>query len=98
MKKLFISQPMNGLSDEEILSTREKAKTFVEEKLGEEVEVIDSFIKDAPKKAPPLWWLGKSLELMAEADIVYFCKGWKKARGCRIEHLSAHEYGYNIMM
>ena len=56
MKKLFISQPMNGLSDEEILSTREKAKSIVEEKLGEEVEVIDSFIKDAPKKAPPLWW------------------------------------------
>ena len=45
---------MNGLSDEEILSTREKAKTFVEEKLGEEVEVIDSFIKDSPKRAPPL--------------------------------------------
>lgn len=51
MMKLFISQPMNGLSDEEILKQREEAKKIVEYILGEEVEVIDSFIQGAPTDA-----------------------------------------------
>ena len=33
MKRLFISQPMNGLTDEEILMARQKAIKSAEEKL-----------------------------------------------------------------
>lgn len=44
MKRLFISQPMKGKTDKEILAVREKAIRSAEEKLGEPVEVIDSFI------------------------------------------------------
>ena len=40
----------------------------------------------------PLWFLGKSLELLAGADIAYFAEGWQDARGCRIEHTCAAEY------
>lgn len=97
MKKLFISQPMNGLTDEEILNTREKVKTLVEEKIGEPVELIDSFIQGAPSLAKPLWWIGKSLELMSEADVVYFADGWREARGCLLEHHAATQYGYTII-
>ena len=43
MKKLFISQPMRGKSDDEILKAREEAIKKVEEMTGERVEVIDSF-------------------------------------------------------
>lgn len=43
MKKLFISQPMRGKTDEEILETREKAIKKAEKQVGEPVEVIDSF-------------------------------------------------------
>lgn len=43
MKKLFISQPMRGKSNEEIIAEREKAVKAAAEKLGEPVEVIDSF-------------------------------------------------------
>lgn len=43
MKKLFISQPMKGKSDEDILTERKKAIKSAEEKIGEPVEVIDSF-------------------------------------------------------
>ena len=87
MKKLFISQPMKGKTDEEILKEREKAiasakRNFVED---EEIEVIDSFFQSAPADARPLWFLGKSLELLSTADIAYFAKGWENARGCRIE-------------
>ena len=93
MKKLFISQPMRGKSNEEIIAEREKAVKAAAEKLGEPVEVIDSFFKEAPVTAAPLWFLGKSLEALAGADIIYFCPGWDTARGCKIEHQCAVEYG-----
>lgn len=93
MKKLFISQPMKGKTDEEILAERRKAVRSAERQLGEPVEVIDSFFQSAPADAKPLWFLGKSLELLAGADIAYFAKDWQKARGCKIEHECAVEYG-----
>ena len=82
MKKLFISQPMKGKSDEDILAERKKAIKSAEEKIGEPVEVIDSFFQEAPVDAKPLWFLGKSLELLAGADVAYFAPGWEDARGC----------------
>lgn len=93
MKKLFISQPMKGKSDEEILREREEAIKKAKEVCGEEVEVIDSFFQSAQANARPLWFLGKSLELLSTADIAYFAPGWEDARGCKIEHLCAAEYG-----
>lgn len=93
MKKLFISQQMRGKSDADILEERQKAIKIAEELIGEPVEVIDSFFKGAPTDAKPLWFLGKSLELLSTADIAYFASGWTEARGCKIEHACAVEYG-----
>jgi hypothetical protein len=93
MKKLFISQPMKGKTNEEIKAEREKVIASVKGALGEDVEVIDSFFEDAPHDATPLWFLGKSLQLLSTADIAYFAEGWEDARGCKIEHQCADEYG-----
>lgn len=93
MKKLFISQPMNGKTDDEILTVRANAVQAAWDSVGKEVEVIDSFFQDAPAEARPLWYLGKSLELLSTADIAYFAPGWGGARGCRIENQCAKEYG-----
>ena len=97
--KLFISQPMADKSEEQIKAERERAIARAQEHIdsfpdlkGTTIEVIDSFITDAPEDAKPLWYLGKSLELMADADIVFFIEGWNKYRGCRIENAAAHEY------
>lgn len=97
MKKLFISQPMRGKTDEEILAERKKAIESAERNLGEPVEVIDSFFQNAPADARPLWFLGKSLELLSTADIAYFAKGWEDTRGCRIENQCAIEYGIEVI-
>jgi len=51
MKKLFISQPMKGKSDEDILAERKKAIKSAEDMIGEPVEVIDSFFQEAPVDA-----------------------------------------------
>lgn len=92
MKKLFISQPMRGKTDEEILAERERAIRIAEKQVGEPVEIIDSFFRSAPADAKPLWYLGESLKLLATADVAYFAKGWNEARGCKIEHTCAVEY------
>lgn len=97
MKKLFISQPMCGKTDDEIKAERVKAIQSAEAIVGEPLEVIDSFFENAPVDAKPLWFLGKSLELLADADIAYFVSGWQDYRGCKIEHACAVEYGIRII-
>lgn len=97
MKKLFISQSMKDKTDAEILAVREQAIQSAKNLLGEDVEVIDSFFQDAPHDAKPLWFLAKSLELLATADVVYFAKDWEKYRGCRIENTCAVEYGITVI-
>ena len=98
LKKLFISQPMQGKTNEEIYKERNSAVEKASELLGEAVEVIDSLFKGAPVNAKPLWYLGKSIELLAEADVAYFASGWKEARGCVIEHDCAIAYGINTIV
>ena len=98
MKKLFISQPMRDKTDEEIKSERNDIIGKVKERYPDtEIEVIDSFFENAPHDAKPLWFLGKSLELLSTADIAYFADGWEEYRGCSIEHKCAIEYGINII-
>ena len=64
---------------------------------GENVEVIDSFFEDAPADARPLWFLGKSLEMLSTADMAFFAKDWENARGCSLEHVACEEYRIEII-
>ena len=91
-KKLFISQPMNGLSNEDIEKERARILEVVKITEGANIELIDSFFKDAPHDARPLWFLGKSFELLSTADIVYFGGDWKNKRGCKLEYEAAKQY------
>jgi len=111
MFNIFISQPMKGLSDEEILHEREKAikkakeyVTSIEKVPEDRIEIIDSFLKDLNKQEEPpevrskaIWMLGHSLELLSKADLIYMCKGWDTASGCRIELMTARLYGIDII-
>lgn len=97
MKKLFISQPMRGKTDEEILKERKALIADVYMKTHEEIEVIKSFFESAPTDATPLWYLGESLKLLGTADFAVFAPGWQDYRGCRIEHDAAVAYGVPIV-
>lgn len=97
--KIFISQPMKGYSNFEIEIIRGKIKEALKEKYGNDIEIIDSFIKGAPANAKPLWYLGESIKKLSEADIAVFAYntlviGGKFAlvRGCGIEEKCAREY------
>ena len=98
--KVFISQPMKGLTDDEIKANRKKAIDLITLKYDGDVEFIDSFIEeDAPKiNNIATYYLGKSIEMMADAEVVAFLPGYEKARGCMIEYNVARSYGYTIIM
>ncbi len=96
MIKLFISQPMRDKTDEEIKEERERIINACKNEYGE-IDVIDSFFESAPHDAKPLWFLGKSFELLSTADVAVFAKGWEKARGCKMEHEACKEYGIKVV-
>ena len=94
--KVFISQPMKDRTDEEIQKVRNQAIADIKEVYGKDVEILDSFISEKPGSETvneALWSLGKSIQILAQADVAYFCEGWDKARGCKIEHKCALQYG-----
>lgn len=94
MIKVFISQPMRGKTEEEILSERKRLFEIAKDVMkptGEECEEIKSFIKGADKEEP-LKALARSIEMLSEADVVVFPSNWETARGCKIEHECAWLY------
>ena len=104
MKKAMISQPMNGLSDEEIKDTKERAVKFLNDSGYEVINTLftDEYYNEENLKNkniihPGVFFLGKSLEEMSKVDVVYFCHGWEKTRGCIIEHQVAACYGIKIL-
>lgn len=99
-KKLFISIPMDGKSSEQIIAEQEKILEEVKGKTGEDVALLQSCIKFTDDKSiiknVPVWYLGKSLEILSKADYIYFAQGWEKSRGCNIERMVAERYGIHI--
>lgn len=85
-QKLFISLPMNGRSEDDILSELE----FIGNKFKAYYDIIDSYHQeDDPNgidKYSGVWYLGRSIQLMRTANLVVFAKTWTSARGCIIEH------------
>lgn len=73
--KIFISQPMRGKTDAEILAERERAIKAAKAKWGDDAEVLKSFFRALPPKLPPLidttfqhsgWWMGFCADKNAE--------------------------------
>ena len=90
--KIMISQPMNGKSNEQI---KEERKELIKQLESEGHEVVDTVLAmETPKGIhEPIYYLAKSIEAMSLVDGVVFMKGWENARGCKIEHIIAKEYG-----
>lgn len=95
MKKLFVSVPMKGRTEEEIRKTIDKMKKVAEIFEGEELELIDSYIEDNPPKDKnqAIWFLGESLKKLAQADVfIGISETWAWS-GCQIERETAERYG-----
>lgn len=95
--KLFISQPMNGKSKEDIEKTRMEAlEKFKTDFPDNEYDIIDSVQDITSEPHNPLYWLSCSLRMLSEADMILMLPGWTRARGCIIEYLCASQYGITI--
>lgn len=104
MKKAMLSQPMAGKSEQEIIDTRNHSIAALKAKGFDIVNTLftdEWYSKETMEGRGvvqiPLCFLAKSLENMSLCHAVYFCKGWEKARGCRIEHEAAKAYGLEII-
>lgn len=89
-KRVFISVPMAGRSDDEIKGDIQCRKDiYLEKHPYEGIEFVDNYVfDDAPtSKNPALFYLGESIKKMSTCDDVVFCGNWKKARGCLVERM-----------
>ena len=95
MKKLFVSVPMKGRTEEEIKASIQKMKKLAEIYEGEELELIDSYIEDNPPKdsKEAVWYLGESLKKLAQADVFIGIDEAYDWDGCYIERDTAQRYG-----
>lgn len=102
--KAMLSQPMNGKTEEEITTTRERAIAALESMGYEVVNTLftDEWYSDAKCKERgviniPLMFLARSLTNMSLCHAAYFGEGWENARGCKLEHAVAEAYGVDIL-
>ena len=94
-KKVMISMPMKGKTEEQIKS--ERSEIIQKYLLSDGYEVVNTLFKEFVSKNTPVKYLSKSIEALAEIDCVYFAPGWEKARGCLIEYLVCKYYGIEIV-
>lgn len=95
MKKLFVSVPMRGRTEDNIRKSIEKMHKIAEVVFEEELEVIPSYIEHNPPKdcKEAVWFLGKSIQKLAEADYFIGMVYSEYYKGCNIEQSIAHQYG-----
>ena len=92
--KIMISQPMKGKTNEQIREQRAGLVTRLQE---EGLEVVDTVFENAPADEDiAIYMLSQSIRYIGKVDAVYFMKGWEKARGCKIEHEVAVQYGKQV--
>lgn len=94
MKKLFISCPMKGRTEENIRKSMEQMHKIAEIVFDQELEVIPSYIEDNPPKnsKQAIWYLGKSIQLLAEADFFIGIGYTELFKGCNAESSIARDY------
>ena len=95
--KVFVSQPMNGKPEEEILARQEELLNYVRKIFGDQVELVESYVRNVEDRKTPVEMLGESITRMAEADLVVFSHDWNLGRGCRVENMVAILYGMAII-
>lgn len=104
---VFVSQPMNGRDINEIIE--ERGFMLKEFKLWAiEAGIIsnDDRINDCNSEfddpsphssSGRMWYLGRSIQAMDDADFVVFHKDHRKAKGCQVEMAVASRYFKNCV-
>ena len=99
LKKVFISQPMRGKTDEEILEERRRLKELLIQNFGDTpIEVLDTFFPNLEipddVKHPKIYYLSKSIEMLSKADILLMADDWERYHGCIFERDIFRTYNF----
>ena len=100
MKKVFISVPMKGRTKENIEKSIEKMKTIASTLLDEEVEFINTIVEEKPPyntSKEAIWYLGKSIEILSQCDVLVCLNDIYDFSGCIIEEKVALEYNMQVI-
>ena len=102
-KLVFVSQPMKRRSNKEILDERNAflQDTQVSNRIMDELgtdgfNVIESIVDVGIMlgvKSEPVYYLSKSFDKLALADLAVFMPGWERSDGCVMEHHACMLYG-----
>ena len=97
MKKLFVSVPMNGRTEENIRKSIDKMHSLAEIIFNEKLEVLPSYFQSEWPMPPMcnerIYLLGKSLVQLSIADFFIGVNYSDCFKGCNIEREVAYAYG-----
>ena len=100
VRKVFISQPFKGYTDEMIENERSRIKEVLSKLVCGKFEILPNF-QPMPEGKNSLWCLGRSLQYLSEADIVFFSSEYLEcylsSKGCMIEDICNMIYNKNII-
>lgn len=100
---------MSGRIEGDILAQRQREINKIYEFANNnniEVNIIYSYINDETRdtlqrcmnnvKNWDIYWLGRAIEELSKADVLWLCDGWEQSKGCNIELECAISYGLEI--
>lgn len=98
--KIFISMPMNGRTEQEIIERMERIKKIILSSYSaDSIEFIDTIHhENSPENAGRLWHLGKSIQQLDQANLVYFTYDWDYAYGCKVERVVCEAYDKDYIL
>lgn len=98
--KVFIAQAMDGVPDEEVEELRMKITTHIKDRYkSNEIEILDQFhipedeLPGDGVKYPRIHMLGRSIQYLADVDLVVFYGDFTHSKGCSVELAVCKEYG-----
>ena len=82
--KVYLVQPMRGMSKEDILRVREMGIRVVKS-IYPDAEILENYFEDYDPSLPPVHYLAKSCELLAQADLMVMLPFYLGTPGCDVE-------------
>jgi hypothetical protein len=102
---VFISMPMNGMTDDDIIDNLQRAKEEYLRRCSKTIGEVafESNVgcplppKHVPENRHGVWYLGVAISKMSSCDEAFFYGNWREARGCKIEYAVSRLYDIPVM-
>jgi hypothetical protein len=104
MKRYYISVPITGISDFESKGWCQMAVDRIKKMGVDSINIVTPFqiaenwtnkIFTKPKYAD---YIGFDISYIIDSiDVIYFCRGWEKSKGCMLEFSAAKIYGKEMI-